>query len=450
MERVAPSQINYDDQLPIAISSKSQRREFFPEGGSEYGPNGGGKPNIIRIPINADSMLDVQNSYLKFDLITSVKKMGLDLPQSFIKRLRILSGGTVLEDIDQYGRLYAGILYPAQANRANVKGEGLRSGQVQHYDALDASVATYNLLGSYRMPATTSLLEGTHKGYCIQLASGLLNLDKYIPLVMMNAGFTIELELDVNGSIGVIETDVSGKWEIHNPRYVAHLIDLERDFYDRLRMVMEGSGGVLQLAGQTFRHYSGQIASEVPKATINIPARVKSIKSIFFKNTIESAITTYNTFGISSGPTHGITEYQFRVGSVVYPPNSVKCTTGNSMTNTALGRGEAFNELEKAFGNLSSHSIGSELLDGFTYLRSDDSAAGPKNGAILGPYGLDFEAFNRSAIENGVNSSDRSLPITLDLTMASATIVGGTTLDVYVLCDAIFYVNLDGTCSVSI
>ena len=82
MEQVAPAQVNYDDQLPIAISSKSQRREFFPEGGSTYGPNGGSNPNILRIPINADSMLDVQNSYLKFNLknTSAAKDLGLDFP----------------------------------------------------------------------------------------------------------------------------------------------------------------------------------------------------------------------------------------------------------------------------------------------------------------------------------------------------------------------------------
>tara|TARA_R110002124_G_scaffold17446_1_gene72878 strand:- start:1663 stop:3000 length:1338 start_codon:yes stop_codon:yes gene_type:complete len=445
MERVAPSQVNYDDQLPIAISSKSRRREFFPEGGSVYGPNGGSNPNIIRIPVNADSMLDVQNSYIKFDLVTAVKTAGLDLPQSFIKRVRILSGGTVLEDIDQYGRLYAGILYPAQATRANWKGEGLRTGQVSHVAA-----AQPLLINSLRMPDDTTLAVGTHVGYCIHLATGLLNLDKYVPLVMMNAGFTIELELDVNGSIGVWATDATGTWELHNPRYVAHLIDLERDFYDRLRMVMEGSGGVLQLAGQTYRHYSGQVPSGATNTTINVPARVKSIKSIFFKHTLESAINAFDAYGISSSMTHGATEFQFRVGSVVYPPQPVKCSTGVSSTNIALGRGESYNELEKAFGNLSSHDSGSELLDAMTYCRDATSAAGATNSAILSPYGLDFESFNRSAIENGVNSADRSLPISLDIKMTAQTIVGGTTCDVYCLCDAIFYINLDGTVSVSV
>jgi hypothetical protein len=270
--------------------------------------------------------------------------------------------------------------------------------------------------------------------------SGLLNLDKYVPLVMMNAGFTIELELDVAGSVGISNNAAGYEWQVSDFRYVAHLIDLERDFYDRLRMVMEGSGGVLQLAGQTYRHYSGTFPANATKTTINVPARVKSIKSIFFKNTIETDVSTVSKYAISSGSTHGITEYQFRIGSVVYPPNSVK--------SSATNKGEPLFELEKAFGNLAGFNVSSDILNSAIYQR-DSNGSGITGGLPnLSPYGLDFESFNRSAIENGVNTADRSLPITLELT--STAVNQAMTTDVYVLCDAIFYVNMDGTCSVSV
>ena len=86
------------------------------------------------------------------------------------------------------------------------------------------------------------------------LVSGFLNMDKYIPLVMMNAGFTIELTLADANRIGVGQVqaaaadhgaDVTPAWTITGLKYVAHLIDLDRSFYDSLRSVMESSGGVL-------------------------------------------------------------------------------------------------------------------------------------------------------------------------------------------------------------
>ena len=112
MERVAPRQLLYENQLPIAIESTSTRRLFFPEGGSTYGPTGAGaNPNIIRIPFNANDMLDCQESFLQFKFKnTGTNTCGLDIGVPFIRRLRIESGGTTLEDINEYGKLYAQIL----------------------------------------------------------------------------------------------------------------------------------------------------------------------------------------------------------------------------------------------------------------------------------------------------------------------------------------------------
>ena len=124
----------------------------------------------------------------------------------------------------------------------------------------------------------------------------------------------------------------------------------------------------------------------------------------------------------------------------MYPPNSVKCSGTN--------KGEPLNELEKAFGTLAGFNTSSAILNDQTYLSSANASAVSGGKPICGAYGLDFESFNRSAIENGVNTADRSLPITLELTAGATDIL--TTVDVYCLCDAIFYVNLDGTCSVSV
>ena len=66
--------------------------------------------------------------------------------------------------------------------------------------------------------------------------------------------------------------------------------------------------------------------------------------------------------------------------------------------------------------------------------------------------GYDFESFQRSALESGVNTADRSLPVILELTGFQSGNAGGQTarIDTYVMMDAIFYVSLDGTCSVSV
>ena len=66
MERVAPSQVNYDNVLPLAIESRSNRREFLPVNGQTFSNSNGA--TICRIDVNADSILDATHSYLECNL----------------------------------------------------------------------------------------------------------------------------------------------------------------------------------------------------------------------------------------------------------------------------------------------------------------------------------------------------------------------------------------------
>lgn len=528
MERQAPRQVLYENQLPLAVESKSTRRLFFPEGGSTYGPTGNtaGNPNIIRIPINADSLLDVQHSYLQFDLVnrTATANHGIapDFGTPFIRRLRIESGGTTLEDIEEYGKLYSGVLFPCQASVGAVQdssittsGVGDTSGAVtiaagglanapviadatmttaigntsagnesanirlailEAVNGLGTGVNT-NVTGTGTVDGASTVANAKHslgsaglpngqtRTYNVPLVSALMNMEKYLPLVMMNAGLVLELELDVANSVGVGLSEArSGQaaafedadWEIKDVRYVAHLIDLQRDFYDKMRMVMEGSGGVLQLAGTTFRHYQGSSQTADTSFTTNIPARVKSIKSMLFTMSAATDKSSNQKFGVSESLPNGISEYQFRIGSVVYPPTSVKVdATGDA--GVYSNKGEAYSELRKAFGTLGDYSEGGALLNSSSYL-----AVAPNTANVLSyasnstpaqpsfcPFGLDFESFPKTALESGVNSADRSLPISLEV-KKRAVGPASATIDVWVMCDAIFYVNLDGSVSVSI
>lgn len=499
MERVAPRQVMYENQLPLAIESKSQRRKFYPEGASTYGPQGNanGHSSTIRIPINADSLLDVQHSYLQFKITNNTgNAIGVDMGAPVIRRLRIESAGTTLEDIQEYGRLYGAVLQPSQAGlgairEANVAGMGMVSASgttalsaipafaaatadgaggsaavpnpagigdaaavgTGLRDAADGVLAAVRTALNARTAANTGFT-GAHEAhdnntagiaangsrtYNLNLVSGLLNMDKYLPLVMMNAGIVLELELGNANDIGV--SGAALDWQLSDVRYIGHLIDLQRDFYDKLRMVMEGSGSVLQLTGTTYRTFSQSHAAGVASSySVNIPARMKSIKSIFF--IFQEQVNDRNHFSVASAIPNGVTEYQFRVGSVMYPPESIK---GN-----ATNVGEYYQELRKAFGTLGDYQHGGVLLDkGSYYTATDTDAAGSGEQAVLTPYALDFESFPKTSLENGINSADRSLPITLDVSRA-AGIATAVDSHIFVMCDAVFYVNLDGSVSVSI
>ena len=521
MERVAPAALNYDNILPLAIESRSNRREFRPNNGATFS-NATGATHI-RIDVNADSMLDALNSYLSVDITNNAAAtnfLGLaPFGPAFIQRLRIESGGVVIEDIDEYSRLFAmtslcqcpesylknnyknlgmyqsfdtNNLQPAGAgtlaNRAGLTGSncpiaaadtttgmGSNTEELQYPRTLQSVIAGQSAVldiagGATSRPTANALfnhckiVSGGTKTLNIPLMSGFLNMDKYIPLIMMNAGFTIDIEIVANEKIGTFTTETAGGEAAHlaagggaytvgNVKYVAHLIDLDRSFYDKLRQVMEGSGGVLQMAGQTYRHYVGQLPAAVGPHTITLPARVKSVKSIFatFHSNAEYGVRD-GGYSQSCFQNANLGSFRFEIGSVRYPQNDIDCSVNGVLDGTVnTASPEFITELQKAFGKLGDYQH--QLPFNTKNLRNVQT---PKTGmsSTLGVVdsfvlGFDFEAFQRVALEAGINTADRSLPINF-IVSRDAAAAAVTRADFYVLTDAIYYINLDGTVSVSV
>ena len=136
MEGALPRSVNYSDTLPLAVASTQNRRSYYPVNGQSFTDTGS---NQIRIDVNADGLLDCQQSYLEFTLNNNQANNALrtiDQGHVWIKRLTIESAGVILEDINNYNRLVCGILQPAQGSAAYT-GEmqlSMRSGaQQDHY-----------------------------------------------------------------------------------------------------------------------------------------------------------------------------------------------------------------------------------------------------------------------------------------------------------------------------
>eukprot|EP01050_Picozoa_sp_SAG11_P027321 SAG11_NODE_6876_length_1232_cov_4.709620_1_plen_223_part_10 len=223
MEGAAPRSVNYADTLPLAVSSTQNRRSYYPQNGQSFTDTGS---NIIRIDVNADGLLDTQQSYLEFKLVNgTTRSRCLDQGHCWIKRLTIESAGVILEDINNYNRLIAGILQPAQGSAAY-------TGEIQL--AQNSGAQTDTAATATRVPVTTfqnfmgAVNDSTHEqqggpgvidgqdaanatgvigdaGEVVgqyHLCCGFLNMDRYLPLVLMGQGFTIQLELETGASIG--------------------------------------------------------------------------------------------------------------------------------------------------------------------------------------------------------------------------------------------------------
>ena len=464
--RVLPKTLDYTDVLPLAVESRSRRRTFFPINGQSFASDGA---NIIRIDLSADALLDTQHSYLRFTFKAKTRSAGIDFAggHSFIRRLRVEQSGVVLEDINSYNRLMGAVVLPCQSGedhhreRSITEGQRLaqQAGSVGANDVLAALVDDLVLANpelAMGMLANKDDQIGADSEYVfsIPLNSGILNNEKLIPLMLMSAPLTVEIELEDAVRACVWDTDNTGTYEISNVRYIANLIEVGQDVSGQLRMVQELSGGVLTLAGQTYRHFTGLVTATAGDQIINVPARVKSMKSMFFVGQgVDAGGGTganYASYDIGQGTNMKLNEYQLKIGSVVYPPTPVRCVfgTGVAGTNgTAHVRSEALMELAKAWGNVGS-TKGIGRLDALNYAVRESGRPASDGANSFAPFGLDLEAFQRVAIESGVNTADRSLPISLILGFSEQPT--SQNVDVYVLADALFYINGDGSMSVSV
>lgn len=160
---VVPKQLNYNDVLPVAIESRSNKRTFEPTNGAVFSPGGN---RIIRLNINSENLCDFSHSYLQFTVqnksvataaaeaptslsdtkLKDSAALHLDFGMPFIKRLQILSGGQELEDIDEYGRLYS-MLLATQGNPEQENELSMNQGRLDcDNKALAASVGSNALL----------------------------------------------------------------------------------------------------------------------------------------------------------------------------------------------------------------------------------------------------------------------------------------------------------------
>ena len=127
----------------------------------------------------------------------------------------------------------------------------------------------------------------------------------------------------------------------------------------QLRMVQQASGGRLVLNGVDYTHFNGNIGlNATGPQTINVPARRKSLKSMFFvgASTAYAAAAAQNlVYNLSYGGHFNMLQYHMKIGSVVYPPTPIQADL-NVAGGPAANRSEAFSELAKCWGTRGSAS----------------------------------------------------------------------------------------------
>jgi len=477
----APKTLRYehDGGLPVAIEAKSNRRAYVPNNGSQFSPG-----QTIRINLNSSSFIDFSHSYLQFKFFNKTdgvtdRSVGLDMGCPFFSRLQIMSGGQELEDISEYSRLYA-ILESIQGSRLNADEHSLTEHEnftpnaadvdaqantnAAGYTAAAAGNAAATLLNDaisgqinaavdganpYVHPPNTNIAHNNSRVFNVPLVSAIFNIEKYFPLLLTQQGIDIYLTLNSAADIGAWSGAVAAnQWEISEVKYVAHEVNLDDMFTNQMKMSIQATGGVLSLASTTYKHYLvNQSKANIGSATHNVSTQVKSLKGLIVRPQNNALTGDIDRFAISTGQSMGINEIQFKVGSVMYPQEAIKFSADNA--------GEMYNEIRKCFGTIGSYNHGT-MLNKTTFTPTVDAVAsytpGAGNARQLFVAAYDFETFAKSATESGLNTSDRSLPVSFTVKTEAVNNVSDLVVryDVFAMADCILYINLAGKLSTRI
>jgi len=232
-----------------------------------------------------------------------------------------------------------------------------------------------------------------------------LNADKYIPLGKMTASDALRLELTLeNAKIPLVTASAAGTGEytVTDVEYVAQIVKLSDDAE---AMVSRATGGVYRVHGDSFRSFNSTVTSGVNTASINIPVKVSSLKTLFVSHRLQGSTTQSNAHCISNRSRAEMTEYYFQVGSVRLPQKPVKIDTNGA---------EAHMELQKALHILGTkRAVCSYTLTEWT-LESNHATG---HGAFV--VGMDMESFSGKSDTMNQGVSTISQPLFANFTYNS-------------------------------
>jgi hypothetical protein len=341
-------------KLQPGASYITQRRSvtFFPSGAGTFSPSG---TKVIRVALNGEGWADLSTLRCMYNLNNNGTNvlMPISGPWSFIRRVRVLVGGTLVEDIDYYNKVHEQFsLLQSQAVRDNDSIEGFG------FD----SYAGDDIIKSTDVRKT--IVAGASEPVSFKLAAGITSQNKLIPL--RYAPITLELkcvntptecimEAVLTGS-GTDKTHGSVDWSIDNFQIKVDVCSLDNE--------LENSYAQHLLSGKTlpvsYSTYVTQLQAVTPNSSIsiNIQRAFTRLKTVFVSlvnsNLLNFANSKeFNSFYHPCWFTNGAYatsmefETQIQVGSRLFPEYPMRSSKEN------------FAQLRKTLGIQSStfHSI---------------------------------------------------------------------------------------------
>ena len=329
---------------------------FYPQGSNIYSSVAGTK--LIRIVLTGDSWLDPSTFRLMFDVVNNDTNAAHTLkpllaPWAFFRRMRILAGGQLVEDIDYYNRVHQmfSALIARESNTNNL-----------------AESFGYTTTEARDLNSTTTFAgipPGQMQTVMFKPLSGLLNQPKYLPLRYMP--LTLELELvkiylDPIADQSLLgdpmdNGNTSTSWQIQNVMVKCDMCTLDNALDNSYAQHLL-SGKSLPINYDTWVSQFQTISGNQP--TINITRALTRLKSVFM--TLDKDLSDFrNTFwrkqwnDFYSPASHNCYlgnmkfeatdefEFQLQCGSKLFPEYPIK------------SHAEAFYQLQKSLGIQSSN-----------------------------------------------------------------------------------------------
>ena len=262
---------------------------FHPSGSNIYNSKTGTK--FIRIALTGKDWLDPSTFRVAFDvqnLETARTDAGTALnpflrplsgPWCMFRRIRLLAGSQVIEDIDQYSRVHQMMdILTAKDSRRNEVVEGF--GYLWDEHATEAQKLLY-----------TGIAPGDYQTVMFKPLCGLLNQNKFIPLEYVPLILELELIDDPADAVAAnldpfTNANNSLLWELRNVQVKCDVISLDSS-------VQESYHQVLMTSKEIPIHYNtltSQYQTITENPFINVSRAATRLKSIFV--TLDKDATT--------------------------------------------------------------------------------------------------------------------------------------------------------------
>jgi hypothetical protein len=343
---------------------------FHPSGSNSYSSAG---TKLIKLHITGDGWLDTSTFRVMFDLLnddnTTTKLLRpLGGPWCFFRRMRVLAGNQVIEDIDNYNRVHEMFsTLTATDSRINTAAEAFG----QYWNTRDSATIALNT------STLTGIKGGQSQTVLFKPLSGLLGQSKMIPL--RYCPITLEFELVNNPNIPILSTlvttgtdaftalNTSVSWSIANVQVKVDVCTLDNSL-DNSYAEHLLSGKALPINFSTYVAQTQSLLSSADqgqqKIRLNVTRALSRLKSVFVTlektpdltitadlplylgrkewNNFYSPMQPYSKGGFNKFDSEGEFEFQLQLGSKLFSEYPIR------------SHAEAFYQLRKTLGVQSS------------------------------------------------------------------------------------------------